>query len=143
MNPKMIFIPVLVQIFITIYAYILLKKVKSKAVEDGLVDQKRRKLYEDAWPESVLKVNNNIRNQMQIPVLFYVLVFLTWELGAVNPIALILAGLFALSRVLHFFIHVGKNTQPLRSQTFTFGVIMVIGLFLNGVISLFLELSRF
>jgi hypothetical protein len=140
MPDKIIFVPVLVQILTTIYAFILLKKVKGEALSAGLVDEKRRSLYEDAWPASVIKVNNNVRNQFQVPVLFYVLVFLTWELGAVNVIAHILANLFSVSRIVHLFVHTGGNYLPIRTKVFTFGFVMVFGLFLNIVYS-FLALA--
>ena len=72
-NNNLIFLPVIAQIALTLYAYIALIIAKNKAVKAGEVNEERRSLYEDAWPESVQKINNNIHNQFEIPVLFYVM----------------------------------------------------------------------
>ncbi len=40
-------------------------------------------LDNDAWPDEVRKVSNNIRKQFQVPVLFYVLVLALYVLGYV------------------------------------------------------------
>src|SRR5262245_62516596 len=107
MKQDLIFVPVLLQVLITLYAYVRLGSEKSKALSAGLVDQDRRALHEDAWPDSVIKINNNIRNQFELPVLFYVLVTVIWALNAAGTIAQAAAWLFALSRVAHLVVHTG------------------------------------
>jgi hypothetical protein len=81
----------------------------------------RRGLHEDAWPESVLQVNNHIRNQFELPVLFYVTSFILWALEAVGIVALVLAWLFVVSRIAHTWIHLGSNYIPNRRRLFTVG----------------------
>ncbi len=121
MNRDLIFIPVLVQVLLTLATYVLLIKTKIRAMKAGEVDMARRALHDDAWPESVMKINNNIRNQFEVPVLFYVLAFALWALEAVNALTLAAASLFALSRVVHAWIHIGSNYVPYRRRAFTVG----------------------
>ena len=123
--------PLLIQILLTLAAYIALAMEKKRAVKNGEVDESRRGLYDDAWPERVLKINNNIRNQFELPVLFYVLVLLSWQLHATGTFALVVAWLFALSRILHAYIHTGSNYVPLRRNVFLFGCLMVLLLSIN------------
>jgi len=133
-NGKMIFLPVLLQVLVTFYAYILLSTEKAKAAKAGLVDEARRSLYVDAWPEVVVKINNNVRNQFELPVLFYALVLLLWDLGSVGLFEQIIAWLFALSRVVHVYIHTGSNYVPVRRRVFIFGVVMVAILYLTAIV---------
>ena len=121
MNRDLIFGPVLVQVLLTLATYVLLIKAKIRAMKAGEVDMARRALFDDAWPESVMKINNNIRNQFEVPVLFYVLAFALWALEAVAWPALAAAWLFAISRIVHAWVHIGTNYVPNRRRAFTIG----------------------
>ncbi len=128
MNRDLIFGPVLVQVLLTLATYVLLIKAKIRAMKAGEVDMARRALFDDAWPESVMKINNNIRNQFEVPVLFYVLAIALWALDAVHWVALAVASLFALSRIVHLWIHVGSNYVPNRRRAFTVGWFIVLAM---------------
>jgi hypothetical protein len=129
MNSTLILLPMLLQIGSTLFLYLLLSRAKTQAVKSGSVNEARRGLHDDAWPDQVLQINNNIRNQFELPVLFYVLIMLLWLLGSTGLFVQIVAWLFALSRIVHLYIHTGSNYVPLRRQVFTFGFAMVAILF--------------
>ncbi len=128
MDRNLIFLPALIQVFLTLGLYIYLARVKSEAVKLGQVNEARRALYDDAWPERVLQVNNCIRNQFEVPVLFYALIFIIWSVDAVSIYIQILAWLFALSRILHALIHTGSNYVPSRRKVFSFGCLLLTAL---------------
>ncbi|MFK8021450.1 MAG: MAPEG family protein [Pseudomonadales bacterium] len=136
MNNSLIFLPVIAQIALTLYVYVALLGAKKKAVKAGEVDEERRALYEDAWPESVQKINNNIRSQFEIPVLFYVLCVVLWASNGVSALSLAVASLFVLSRCCHLYVHTGSNLVPLRRNLFTIGVVMVIVLLVLCLVSI-------
>jgi hypothetical protein len=121
MTRDWIFVPVIIQVLLTLLIYVRLIKVKIRELRAGLVNRDRLPLHEDAWPESVLQINNNIRNQFELPVLFYVMCVVLWLLDAVNPLALAAATAFAISRVVHAMIHLGSNYVPNRRRAFTVG----------------------
>jgi len=121
MTRDWIFVPVIIQVLLTLLIYVRLIKVKIRELRAGLVNRDRLPLHEDAWPESVLQINNNIRNQFELPVLFYVLCVVLWLMDAVNPLALAAATAFVLSRVMHALIHLGSNYVPNRRRAFTVG----------------------
>ncbi len=121
MTRDLIFWPVLAQVLLTLFVYVALIKRKIAAMRAGRVDMERRALHDDAWPDDVMQINNNIRNQFELPVLFYVLVFALWALHAVHWAALAVAVLFVLSRIVHVWIHIGSNFVPARRQAFTVG----------------------
>jgi len=122
----LIFLPVLVQMGLTISLYFRLGAAKTQAAAQGNVDETRRGLYDDAWPESVMKINNNIRNQFEIPLFFYILVLILWALNAVGFLAHVFAWLFVGSRFVHSSIHTGDNDVPRRRDAFKFGVYQIL-----------------
>jgi len=127
---KLIFLPVLVQMLLVVSMYFALAVAKTRAIKAGLVDNQRRALHEDAWPESVQKINNNIRNQFQLPVLFYVLATVLYLLNAVGLLTLWFAWAFVVSRIVHALIHAGPNAVPVRFLAWLLGFVCV--LFLLG-----------
>ena len=128
MSRDPIFVPVLVQVALTLGVYVALIKAKLRAKAAGQVELARAAIDDTAWPESVRKINNNIRNQFEVPVLFYVLAGALWALDAVHEVALIVAWLFVLSRVVHAWIHIGSNYVPARRRMFTFGWLAVLAM---------------
>jgi hypothetical protein len=127
-NGRMILLPVMVQVILTMVVYILLNFAKVRATKRGEVNQARRGLHDDAWPQSVIKINNNIRNQFEVPVLFYVLSFELLALNAVTIPVIAIAWLFVLSRIVHAYIHIGRNHVPSRRKAFMFGCVMLVAL---------------
>jgi hypothetical protein len=73
-----------------------------------------------------MKINNNIRNQFELPVLFYVLTIVLWRLGETGTLALMVAWLFVASRIAHAYVHTGANYVPVRRRIFTFGWLVVL-----------------
>lgn len=128
MDNNYIFAPVLAQIALTLWLYIYLSIAKSRAVKSGEVDEARRALHDDAWPDSVLQINNCIRNQFEVPVLFYVLIGILWAAGGINVYIQLAAWGFVLSRIGHAVIHTGSNYVPLRRKLFTAGCVILIGM---------------
>ena len=126
MTSRLILFPLIVQVLLTIAVYLRLNFAKRAAARRGEVDEARRALDEDAWPDSVRKINNNIRNQFEVPVLFYVLVLTLVALNAVSIAAIVCAWLFVLSRIVHAYVHTGSNYVPLRRKAFMAGCAMVM-----------------
>lgn len=131
-----IFLPLLLQVLLTLTLFIYLAIAKSRSVKQGTVDLQRRALHGDAWPESVQQINNSIRNQFEVPVLFYVLVIVLYLLQSVSLLTLVLAWLFAISRLLHAYIHIGSNHVPYRRSVFTFGCLVLIAMLLQATYTL-------
>jgi len=121
MTRDWIFVPVIVQVLMTLLIYVRLIKVKIREIRAGRVDKTRSALHEEAWGDAVLQINNNIRNQFELPVLFYVMSAVLWAMDSVNGLAIAAAFLFVLSRIAHALIHLGSNYVPNRRRTFTVG----------------------
>lgn len=136
MDAQIILWPVLLNIVLAVLLYFKLISVKKTAVAEGTVDEDRRALHDDAWPDSVVQVNNCIRNQFEAPVLFYAVIGVVYALNAVNWIALSLAWIFVVSRYFHAYVHTGSNFVPRRRRFFTVSVLSVLALTVYAVLQL-------
>ena len=118
----------LAQISLTILMYLRLAVVKRKEIAAGNVDLKKVALHGQYWPDSVIQVNNNLRNQFETPVLFYVLCLMLMGLGAVDVSVMGTALVYVVSRYGHAFVHATSNIVKYRLPLFSLGVVAIIGL---------------
>ncbi len=126
MENSAVFIPVLAQFLLVLVLYIALSRTKTAAVRAKQVDLPDSKLNADAWPDAVRKINNNIANQYELPVLFYGLVFMVWALKLDDLPTLTLIWGFVLSRYLHAYVHTTSNYVPRRLKLFAVGLVIVL-----------------
>lgn len=136
MSAKLLLWPVTVHVLLTLMLFIWLSVVKARARRAGVVDLEAAALDNDAWPADVRKIANNIRNQFEVPILFYVVVFSLVELDAVDWAAVALAWAFLLSRLAHAYVHTTSNVVPLRRGIFSFGTVCVFAMALLLVVAL-------
>lgn len=99
---------------------------KAKAVKTGSVNLKATALDNKAWPDDVLKVSNNIDNQFEVPIVFFVLCLLFHSLGQIDYVVLGLAWTYVISRYVHAYVHIGSNYVPLRLRVFTLGCVILL-----------------
>ena len=130
MNSSYILWPVLAQILLTLIVFIVLGVRKAKAVKAGEVNRKQAALNNREWPDDVVKVSNNIANQFEFPVLFYVLCLVLYNINAVGMVAIALAWSFTLSRFAHAYVHIGSNYVPMRLRLFLVGCLVLIAMLL-------------
>lgn len=131
MNANHIIWPILAQISLTLIMFIILGVRKAKAVKTGDVNRQQTALNNRVWPEDVLKVSNNIANQFEAPVLFYVLCLVLYSMNAVSMVAVALAWLFTLSRFAHAYVHIGSNYVPMRLRLFMIGCFVLIAMLIQ------------
>jgi hypothetical protein len=128
MKSTLILGPVLVQIMLTIILFLILGVRKTKAIKAGAVDRAKAALDNGAWPDDVRQVSNNIQNQFQVPVLFYALTLAFLVLDSVSMAILALSWTFAVSRLIHAYVHIHSNYVPLRFRLFLLGFVMIMAL---------------
>lgn len=133
MNSNYIIWPVLAQIFLTLMMFIILGVRKAKAVKAGEVNRQQAALSNRVWPADVIKVSNNIANQFEVPVLYYVLCLVLYSINAVDIVAVVLAWLFVLSRFAHANVHLGSNYVPVRFRLFLAGCLVMIAMLVLAV----------
>ncbi len=118
----------LAQVMLVLFMYLRLLIVKKREIAAGNVDLKAVAVRQDLWPESVLIVNNNLRNQFESPMLFYVLCLMLMALGAVDISVLGTAAIYVASRYGHAIVHTTSNKVRIRAPLFIVGVVAILGL---------------
>ena len=133
MSYSHIFWPVLAQVFLTLAIFIVLGARKARAVKAGQVNRQQAALDSRVWPEDVVKVSNNIANQFEVPVLFYVLCLVLYNINAAGTVAVVLAWLFVVSRYAHAYVHLGSNYVPVRMRLFMVGCVVLLAMLMVAV----------
>jgi hypothetical protein len=124
MNQTAIFWPVIAQVLLVYIVYGLLGLGRKAAVQagDARVSDFRENRKE---PPQSLFVNNNLANQFQLPVLFYVVCLCLYVTQGSSIVTVALAWIFVVSRYLHAFIHVTSNRIRYRSPVFALGYLVL------------------
>lgn len=128
MDQALILWPLVAQVILVILLFIRLGQVKDRARAAGAIDLEVTALDNDAWPDYCRQVANNIRNQFQVPVLFFALVLALYAHGSADIYALVFAWIFVATRVLHSYIHIGSNFVPSRTRAFKLSLVCVVAL---------------
>ena len=135
MQAVLIFWPVLSVLAIPIFVLTLNAKRKAADRKAGLL-QPQAAIDNKAWSLPVVLTSNALANQFQLPVIFYVLSFILFNINQVGLLSLVLCWVFAVSRWAHAIVHVTTNVIPLRKISFLGGVITLFLLFGVTLVSL-------
>ena len=124
MSQTAIFWPMIMQTVLIYGVYILIGLRRRDALKAGSTkaSQFRENLNEP--PESLF-VRNNLANQFELPVLFYAACLALHAVGGADPVAVVLAWLFVISRYVHAWIHVTTNRIRHRRPAFTAGFVLL------------------
>jgi hypothetical protein len=129
MNQNLMLWPVMGQILLVVVLYAYLAIVKARELKAGNVDRKLTAVDQDKWPLPVRLINNNLRNQFETPILFYVITICLMALGAANQVTLAIACGYVLMRCVHSYVHVTSNKVPIRLPAFVVGFVLLQVLF--------------
>lgn len=136
MNNDLVFLPVLAHVVLVFTLYVYLGIVKSRAVKTGSVDRKKASLNSKAWPENVVQVVNNLANQFESPVIFYILSVIYYLTNHADSVLVAIMSAYVLSRYIHTYIHVTSNYVPYRFKAFLIGVLILLVLTLWLILKL-------
>jgi hypothetical protein len=83
-------------------------------------------LRQPAWPGHILQIGNSYQNQLELPILFYLLIVLELLTATANTALLVLSWLFVVTRLLHALIHVTTNHMGRRFALFGTGSLILL-----------------
>jgi hypothetical protein len=124
MNQTAIFWPMLAQVLLVYIVYAVMRRRRYGAVRSGEAKAGQLKTR-SSEPESSVTVANNLSNQFELPVLFYVLCLALHVTNGINYLTLALMWIFVVSRYLHALIHLTINRLVLRSRAFFVGAVVL------------------
>ena len=121
-----ILIPVFVQVALTFGLVLWGGWLRTGDLRSGAVKPDKIALREPGWPARTTQVGCAFSNQLEVPVLFYVLVAFLMIMRHADVIFVVLAWLFVATRIVHAAIHVTSNTVMRRGPVFGIGVIVLL-----------------
>src|SRR5262245_63633215 len=118
MSIPMILAPMFVLIIATFVLLFWTAHVRVSAVRRGEVHPRDIALREPNWGKRETQIANAYHNQLELPVLFYVLTILAIITRQADLLFVVLAWIFVLLRLLHTFIHITSNRVGQRFAAF-------------------------
>ena len=132
--------PVFVQVALTFFLLFWTGMSRVASVRSGQTKVGNVALGQLNWPARIQQIGNSYNNQLQVPVLFYVLVALALITHAADLLFVIMAWLFVASRIVHAYIHTGSNFVRYRFNAFAAGVMILLAMWLIFAARIFLAL---
>lgn len=128
MTQTAILYPVFVQVALTFFLQLWMRKERIGALRRGEVEGKDIALRQPNWPPRVMQISNAFHNQLETPILFYAVVAFLMITSQVSTLFVMLAWLFVAARLYHAYIHTTSNAQPYRFYGYALGsaVLMVM-----------------
>jgi hypothetical protein len=119
--------PVFVQAFATLALYIYMSRARVAAVVAGQVKASDYKYVENE-PEALRNITRAINNQYESPVLFYAACIIAYITATANIYVLVLAWVFAISKLAHMVLHATANRLRHRRPAFivAFGSLVLL-----------------
>ena len=125
MNQTTIFWPLLAHVLLIYIVYGVMGRRRYFAVKSGEAKVGQYKVR-STEPSSSVTVANNLINQFELPVLFYVLCLALHLTNGVNYLTLALMWIFVASRYFHAWVHLTSNNLLLRSRSFFLGAVILL-----------------
>ena len=123
MSIQAILLPMFVQVVLTFVLLFWMTILRLRVLRRGEVRPQQVALREPAWPAHVLQIGNAFHNQVELPILFYVVVLLALTTETLDVVLYLLSWMFVLSRLVHAYIHVTSNRLDRRTAVFLVGAI--------------------
>jgi hypothetical protein len=133
--------PLFVQVVLTFAVGLWLAYLGVSGVSKGKVDPARIALREPNWPVRTLQVRNSYQNQLELPVLFYVLTILAIVTRHADLLFVVMAWIFVLSRIVHAYVHVTSNDLNRRGLWFGVGMFTLALMWAIFIVRILLRLA--
>lgn len=118
--------PVFAQVLLTFVLLFWMGKLRVAAVRSGEVHPRDVVLGQQSWPPRATQVGNAFRNQLELPVLFYLVSLLALFTAHASTVLVVLAWLFVATRYLHALIHVTTNNLARRFFIYLAGALILL-----------------
>jgi hypothetical protein len=126
MSIRTVLLPLFVQVLLTFGLLFWLAALRVSALRSGVVRGGDVALREPNWPHRHLQVQCAFQNQLELPVLFYLLTILAVITRSADLVFVVLAWVFVLSRLAHAYVHVTDNDLGRRGQVFGLGALVLL-----------------
>jgi len=140
MSIGFVLLPLFVQVVLTFALYCWMAYHRVTSIRSGVVHPRDVALRQPNWPPRVLQIANAAHNQLELPLLFYVLTILSIMTRHADILFVALSWIFVLSRLGHAYIHVTSNRVPRRGAIFGIGLLVLMIMWLIFIVRILLGL---
>ena len=126
MNIRFVLLPLFVEVLLTFGLFFWMAWHRTSSIRRRTVRMRDIALREPNWPPHVLKVANAAHNQLELPMLFYVLTILAILTRHADVVFVVLAWVFVVSRLAHAYVHTTSNDVRKRGPLFGIGLLVLL-----------------
>ena len=126
MSIQAILLPLFVQVALTFFLLFWTGRARVAAVRRGDVHPRDVALRQPNWPKQETQIANAYHNQLELPVLFYVLTILAIITRHADLLFVVLAWLFVVLRLVHVYIHLTSNHLGRRFAVFAASALVLL-----------------
>jgi len=141
MSIQAVLLPLFVQVTLTFVLLIWMAALNRSAVVRREVRWQDIALREPSWPARNLQIRNAFLNQLETPLLFYVLTILAWITRHADLLFVILAWIYVALRIVHACIHITDNYVPRRGAAFIMSAIVLALMWLIFMLRILLAIG--
>jgi hypothetical protein len=141
MSIQAVLLPLFVQVVLTFVLLAWMAGLNRQAVLRGEVGLRDVALREPGWPVRNLQIRNAFQNQLETPVLFYVLTILAWITRHADVLFVVMAWIYVALRIVHAYVHVTDNYVPGRGAVFLGSMIVLALMWAIFIIRILLGLG--
>jgi hypothetical protein len=125
MSIQAVLLPLFVEVVLTFVLLYWMAYQRTSALQAGEVRLGDIALRQPNWPVRATQVANAFHNQLELPILFYLLTILAWITRHADLLFVVLAWIFVASRLVQAYIHVTDNDVRQRGLAFIVGAIVL------------------
>ena len=125
MTIQAVLLPLFVLVLLTFVLGFWAAYLRVQAVRSREVRPRDIALREPNWPPRVLKIVYAFQNQLELPLLFYVLTILAWITKQADLLFVVMGWIFVVLRVLQAAVHVSSNNLGQRAMLFLAGALVL------------------
>lgn len=126
MSIQAILLPLFVQVALTLFLLFWTGRARVAAVRRGDVHPRDIALRQPNWPKQETQVANAYHNQLELPILFYVLTVLAIITRHADLLFVALAWLFVVLRLVHAYVHLTSNHVGRRFAVFAASTLVLL-----------------
>jgi hypothetical protein len=129
--------PMFAMVLLTAFVLAILFRSRVGAVRQGLVSAAYFRIYQgESEPESSAKRARHFTNLFEAPVLFYVVCLAAMITHLTGVGMQVLAWVYVAARLVHSFVHLGRNRLKHRMRAYFFSWFILIAMWIYLVAGL-------
>jgi hypothetical protein len=125
MSIQAVLLPLFVEVVLTFVLLYWMAYHRTSLLRAGEIKSRDVALREPNWPPRLTQISNAFHNQLELPLLFYVLTILALMTRHADLLFVMLAWIFVVSRLVHAYIHVTSNDVRQRGPLFGLGALVL------------------